>query len=313
MNLAENEMSSTSSSPWFENRKELEVQYVLHPPEIHSSANVRKVLRSKGKQKSDVREEETKHLPHAQPTPKRQEDVKEPLNQLQMENLHRLPILHALLRELSLLSGNDRFDSHPALATMANPAKQTPVREGKHIDKENVLPKRDSIKEQPVKLDASSAKPPASKAYRHKHKDCARPPSGVPAKKGWLRQQPPLGKTQNKLKFKMTNSQKLRLQRHNPEAYRLVEEEERLAEIEFQIRAAQMMQEKISTPSPRHEQQKKKKRSLVHARPSDDLDLPTESISTEIARHMDPDLPVVSQEDDGFRRGTGRPTCVIID
>lgn len=279
--------------------KELEVQYTIHPPEYHSSPNVRKILRSKKKARPDqtdldaqgtLADESTREKTETKSSTRRDEEsaaIRE------MSQHHRLPILRALLQELSLLSGG-RFDTNGPPSHLRDDIFQqtsnSDDRQRRKKDDESRKTKSQTHEHRDVPV-VTSVKPPVHKPYRHKHKNCAKPPSGVPPSKGWVRQEPVYDKKQKqtKLKFKMTNSQKLRIQKHNPEAFRLLEEEERLAEIEFQMRVAAQMQEEGSKSA-------RSKGARSRNRSTEDLKYrPEANVSTEISRH----------DDDGneFKRG----------
>ena len=69
-----------------------------------------------------------------------------------------------------------------------------------------------------------------SKIKGHKsHKICAAPPDGVPKKKGWIRQTPNVGVGKSKLAFGLTNTQRLRLAKVNPDWLKTMEKEEKEA------------------------------------------------------------------------------------
>ncbi|XP_063958960.1 microtubule-associated protein 10-like [Lytechinus pictus] len=300
--------SSSAFSSDLDNRKELEVQYVIHPPEYNSSPNVRKILRNRRKKKSvedpmDV--DPSLHFkPQSVKEPRRPEsEIKGKDISDRMEDLQKLPILQALLRELSILnrSGTDKSkDSKPMFVKEDLESQKS---SSKHPVDQRTSGRQSEFH---VTEDEPKVTPAAQKNYRHKHRECAKPPEGVPASKSFLRQQPRYGKHRkgNKLKFKMTNSQKLRIQKHNPEAFRQLEEEERIAEIEFQMQAAARMHK-----------ESKRRPSAPH--PSEDvLPSPDANISTEIAKHCEQGQSDNEDSNTIFMRGMETfkiPTSDIVD
>ncbi|XP_003723868.2 microtubule-associated protein 10 [Strongylocentrotus purpuratus] len=287
--------NSVFSSPDVDGRKDLEVQYVIHPPEYNSSPNVRKILRSRKKDKSTVDANPSMQSEHrSKEEQKGSDNDKKGMKSTSdmVEHLHKLPILQALLRELSILNRRDFDTAGQILHSRDNTDFQ--ITSAKHSVEHGNSGKQSKSHVAQEGLKVSKSKPPVQKGYRHKHKECAKPPVGVPASKGWLRQQPQYGKQQKetKLTFKMTNSQKLRIQKHNPEAFRQLEEEERIAEIKFQMRTAAQMREKET-----------KQRPLAPHPSENMLPSPDANISTEIARHFEQEQPDVEYADDIFKRG----------
>ncbi|XP_041468144.1 microtubule-associated protein 10-like [Lytechinus variegatus] len=307
-NATTQESCSSAFSSDMDNKKELEVQYVIHPPEYNSSPNVRKILRNKRKKKSI--EEPVDVDPSLHFNPQRVKEPTRPESEIKgkdisdrVEDLQKLPILQALLRELSILNriGTDKSkDSKPMFVKEDLESQKS---SSKHFVDQRTSGRKSEFH---VIENEPKVVPAAQKSYRHKHRECAKPPEGVPASKSFLRQQPRYGKHRkgNKLKFKMTNSQKLRIQKHNPEAFRQLEEEERIAEIEFQMQAAARMH-------------KESKRRPAAPHPSEDVLLSLDAnISTEIAKHCEQGQSDNEDSNTIFKRGMETfkiPTSDIVD
>ncbi|XP_071504417.1 microtubule-associated protein 10-like, partial [Diadema antillarum] len=235
---------SKASSSSLGERRELEVHYVLHPPQYQGEPSVRKTLRKHHRDKSEksMKNLENSSAGKAEVSRGGYEDEQENIGHQTVEDLRRMPILNALLHELSLLYRQDGSALLPP--PIGNNFPNYPE-EKQHHKKQGSVQKESKTVHHKEPEPSPVVKSQSLKTYRHKHRDCAKPPSGVPASKGWLRQEPAVRrKKETKLQFKMTNSQKLRLQRHNPDAYQLLEEQERIAEIQFQIRSAQLQEER---------------------------------------------------------------------
>ena len=139
----------------------------------------------------------------------------------------QLPILAALLQELSSLHGNF-LQNEPAVSSRTPIPLQKPPRQAEAAGQ---LHKRcrDSVTTPKGKENIHVSQPTVTnqaKPYRHKHQECTKPPQGVPRTKGWLRQQPVVSKRRTKLHYAMTHTQKLRLQKNNPELLREMESRE---------------------------------------------------------------------------------------
>ncbi|XP_022083051.1 uncharacterized protein LOC110975158 isoform X2 [Acanthaster planci] len=180
----------------------------------------------------------------------------------------QLPILEALLHELSLLHGKSLQNrpATPSRSPVQEPKMQT-ITSTRITKKQQLEPTNDkqNIRLNPPKVVHQS------KPYRHKHRECAKPPQRIPASKAWLRQQQPVQiKRRAKLHFGMTHSQKLRLRKNNPELLKEMEMRE------LRIQAYREEKEKAMVMN-------------RHARDEQDF---TDSeldvrISTEIAHHFD--------------------------
>ncbi|XP_006812217.1 microtubule-associated protein 10-like [Saccoglossus kowalevskii] len=121
-----------------------------------------------------------------------------------------LPLLNALMQEIS------RLQVVQSSAQEVSPVKPAPIGfvRPPTRGKENVKSR--------IKL-ATPKQPPRE---RHKHKKCAQLPGRVPPHVGWLRQEPLYGMKKTKLMYGMTNTQRLRLQKNNPELFKHLEERE---------------------------------------------------------------------------------------
>ncbi|XP_072031802.1 uncharacterized protein [Amphiura filiformis] len=174
-------------------------------------------------------------------------------------NHSQMPILSALLQELSLLHGNvlprhvSTVETDPQHQSIQRPSKQSMSLKGK----ENLL-----------EADFSN---PKQSPYRHKHEECTRTPRSVPPKKSWLRKEPikvSKPKPKTKLRYGMTNTQKLRLQKNNPELLKHLEAQE--AKVQSY---RQSLTEKVQ----------RKEKTVMKISEANEFDL---DVSTEISHHI---------------------------
>ena len=173
----------------------------------------------------------------------------------------QMPILNALLQELSLLHGN-AFPSVESCSPVDLPSNRRPP-------PEPTMPKGKE------NLHVDFSNPQKQSPYRHKHEDCIRTPRNVPSKKSWLRKDPKPSKTaglkmpKSKLRFGMTNTQKLRLQKNNPELLKHLEEQEARVKT-----YRQSLTERV--------QRRKEEEAAMMGSAASEVD-----VSTEISHHLD--------------------------
>ncbi|KAJ8044799.1 Microtubule-associated protein 10 [Holothuria leucospilota] len=251
--------SLSESSDSYHSRM-MEVQYSLKDGTLE---RMRKVVR-------DSVSKETVHQTTVTSEGHKKEKIKSgrPLDKL---NLHSLPILTALLQELSVLTGSVS-DIHPGGS----------LEDVTSREKENTKPLVvDSTEEKHQqsfrgKPDLAPSHCAGHRSCRHKH--CAKPPQKVPSAKGWLRQEPVFKKKETKLQFKMTYSQKLRLKKNNPELLKTLEAQEKLKQPALNL-----------AENKRKMRKKTKTRSLgVRHKFSEHDHLPQpRDVPTEIERHFD--------------------------
>ncbi|XP_033640768.1 microtubule-associated protein 10-like [Asterias rubens] len=238
-NLSE-ELSTMSSGTCSEEViHEVETHYTLpsQNPTLSPRWSVRKTHRKSTTENSQIIETSKKHR-RDQPDLKQARQVQgsETCNrcQLNLDSRHQsqMPILAALLQELSLLHGNVLQNEPVSRELIQKP----PL--GKH------KPQAEVVSSPKGKENILISKPQSviqeEKPYRHKHQECTKPPRGVPPTKGWLRQQPVHSKRKTKLHYGMTHSQKLRLKKNNPELLKELEVEE------ARLRTLQMEKERMT-------------------------------------------------------------------
>ncbi|XP_038072260.1 uncharacterized protein LOC119740874 [Patiria miniata] len=271
------DLSSSSQTQSDDIVHQIETHYKF-PSEEQSTASpswsVRKTHRALRKEKSHAKRMERQ--PEERKTKSETESAQEAgyqasdicnRCQLKLEPNQRsqLPVLEALLQELSLLHGNSL---HNRAATLSRTPAQVHVQHA--VAKNQVTIKEPTDEKENVHVNQPKVVH-QTKPYRHKHRECAKPPQGVPPTKGWLRQQKPVPKVKRrtKLRFGMTNSQKLRLQKNNPELLR-----------EMEIQEARM-----------RAYQEEKEKAIKNHHVTDELDfidaVNEHDISTEIAHHFE--------------------------
>lgn len=238
--------------------KSVELNYRLQDV---SPEKVRKVVkRSTGKRLDQMPPQSTNKAPH-------QDLVR---SETAMTGGRTLPILTALLKELSILTGASSENEF-----------QKGMEEFLMESKENIEPSLLDHEHESHNYSSTpgyKAQPDAGQAPYHqkhqscRHKHCAKPSKPVPSTKGWLRQEPVFNKRETKLHFKMTYSQKLRLKKNNPEMLKTIEAEE---ERQSLLRNVEYSQEKTRINQKRKTRAKYSRSSSVHSYVSHPPDEPT--------------------------------------
>ena len=177
-------------------------------------------------------------------------------------NLAQFPLINALLGEIINLQG---INSHKDTVDHIKP-KSPRVRSAWEVSRSPTSARRESNREEFLQRLATPRReherPEGDSGYHKGKRSCASPQKIVPKNKSWLRKetekrQPEYGVKKTKLAYGMTNTQRLRLAKGNPELLKtLVKKEElRLAERKKSQSAAK--NENVVKPFPRVKQQVK--------------------------------------------------------
>ncbi|KAJ8308842.1 hypothetical protein KUTeg_013716 [Tegillarca granosa] len=149
------------------------------------------------------------------------------------------PLLNALMNELSRIQSNQipqvgiQHEQIVSTATTRQVRKEPTVPQvPKTVPKPRYTPKTTVRRVQSVESKIGYEEQDESQfnhRSRKSHKGCAHPHDGVPRQRSWMRQAPELGVKKSKLAFGLTNTQRLRLSKVNPEWLKVIEKEEQEA------------------------------------------------------------------------------------
>lgn len=192
--------------------KSMEVQYRL---QNDSTEKVRKIIRqSSGRFSTNKVSYQSTKGTRSKLVAQEPQNLDQKYHQGRLQG-QTLPILTALLQELSILTGGSSDQFNKTVEELISESK------------ENIAPIQEGDGLTPVNASQPALTLPYEQKHQScRHKLCAVSSKPVPATKGWLRQEPVLKKRETKLQFKMTYSQKLRLKKNNPELLKKLEAEE---------------------------------------------------------------------------------------
>ena len=169
------------------------------------------------------------------------------------QNIKDFPLLNAIVTEIAALTGSSQESSKQALIQISKPTRApsvspkrsrkpkdcqasprrgrspSPRRERESVD--NFVKRMQSpthtLRELPiVKPTYDTTRAPTPRKATHSHK-CEKGHTGVPKHKSWLRKTPiPMEVKKTKLAFGLTNTQRLRLEKSNPELLKSLEKKE---------------------------------------------------------------------------------------
>lgn len=141
------------------------------------------------------------------------------------------PLLTALMNEISNIQNPQLIQQtiqQVRAISISQPQEQVPqpaVQQGgisKAPQQQKQTVQESEKENEDVDHDVSYSRQKARKS----HKACAHPHDGVPGQKSWIRQTPQLGVKKSKLTYGLTNTQRLRLAKVNPDWAKSVDKEE---------------------------------------------------------------------------------------
>ncbi|XP_033734151.1 microtubule-associated protein 10-like [Pecten maximus] len=153
-----------------------------------------------------------------------------PIQETRIGDQALFPLLTALMQEISNIQNPQLIHQTVQQVKSVSRTQQQQQRQQPQTSQQQ----KQTAPEELEKENQNTDQDGPSQRGRKSHRTCAHPHDGVPGQRSWLRQTPQLGVKKSKLTYGLTNTQRLRLAKFNPDWAKNIDKEENYAKVQKQ-------------------------------------------------------------------------------